>query len=191
MRNRFFGQSIVFLFCLILISGCRSMKNVEVSAYIQEKQRVDQDFDGNSGFLVGTPNLEDQGQRKQTRKIYVVEFSKDADSDTTVVKTPIEYKLPSVIIDIEPMGNQGNFTSDPTPDFTFPNIDEDDMSFDDNGILKSYVEYTVEKDDTLQKISKKFYNSYSKWPRIYEVNKSLIKSPDFIKPGIKIRIPTE
>ena len=53
----------------------------------------------------------------------------------------------------------------------------------------SYTDYTVEKDDTLQKISKKFYNSYSKWPKIYEANKELIPNPDHIKPGIVIRIP--
>jgi len=53
-----------------------------------------------------------------------------------------------------------------------------------------FVEYTVEKDDTLQKISKKFYDSYSKWPRIYEANKAVIPNPDKIQPGIVIQIPT-
>ena len=51
--------------------------------------------------------------------------------------------------------------------------------------------YTIQEDDTLQKISKKFYDAYSKWPKIYEANKDKLKSPEFIKPGITIRIPQE
>ena len=53
------------------------------------------------------------------------------------------------------------------------------------------VSYTVEKDDTLQKISQKFYKSYSKWTRIYEANKSVIPNPDRIKPGTVLQIPVE
>ena len=53
------------------------------------------------------------------------------------------------------------------------------------------VEYTVEKDDTLQKISQKFYNSYSKWTRIYEANKPVIPNPDRIKPGTVLQIPVD
>lgn len=53
------------------------------------------------------------------------------------------------------------------------------------------VQYTVEKDDTLQKISQKFYNSYSKWTRIYEANKSVIPNPDRIKPGTVLQIPVD
>jgi len=53
------------------------------------------------------------------------------------------------------------------------------------------VQYTVEKDDTLQKISQKFYNSYSKWTRIYEANKSAIPNPDRIKPGAVLQIPVD
>ncbi|MBN1869684.1 MAG: LysM peptidoglycan-binding domain-containing protein [Candidatus Omnitrophica bacterium] len=57
--------------------------------------------------------------------------------------------------------------------------------------LPSSSEYTVQKGDTLQKISKKFYDSYSKWPKIYEANKSVISDPDKIKPGIVLQIPMQ
>ncbi|MBI5023504.1 MAG: LysM peptidoglycan-binding domain-containing protein [Candidatus Omnitrophica bacterium] len=53
------------------------------------------------------------------------------------------------------------------------------------------IQYTAEKDDTLQKISKKFYDSYSKWTRIYEANKSVIPNPDRIKPGTVLQIPMD
>ncbi|MBF0595345.1 MAG: LysM peptidoglycan-binding domain-containing protein, partial [Candidatus Omnitrophica bacterium] len=51
------------------------------------------------------------------------------------------------------------------------------------------VEYKVEKDDTLQKISKKVYGSYSKWTKIYDANKDVIKDPNRLKPGITLKIP--
>ena len=51
--------------------------------------------------------------------------------------------------------------------------------------------YTVDKDDTLQKIAKKFYDSYGKWTRIHEANKSVIPNPDRIKPGTVLQIPMD
>ena len=54
-----------------------------------------------------------------------------------------------------------------------------------------FVPYTVDKDDTLQKIAKKFYDSYGKWTRIYEANKSVIPNPDRIKPGTVLQIPMD
>jgi nucleoid-associated protein YgaU len=51
------------------------------------------------------------------------------------------------------------------------------------------TQYTVQKDDTLQKISKKFYGSYSKWTGIYDANKDKIRDPNFLKPGVILTIP--
>ena len=51
------------------------------------------------------------------------------------------------------------------------------------------VTYTVLKDDTLQKIAKKFYGSYGKWIKIYDANKNKMKNPNFVKPGTVITIP--
>ena len=50
-------------------------------------------------------------------------------------------------------------------------------------------EYTVQKGDTLQKISKKFYGSYGKWARIYDANKEKMKSPESLKVGMKLCVP--
>lgn len=57
--------------------------------------------------------------------------------------------------------------------------------------LTGPVRYTVEKDDTLQKIARKFYGSYNKWPRIYEANKALIPNPDILRPGTVLEIPMD
>jgi nucleoid-associated protein YgaU len=49
--------------------------------------------------------------------------------------------------------------------------------------------YVIEKGDTLSAIAKRFYGNANKYPRIFEANREVIKDPDLIFPGQKIRIP--
>jgi len=49
--------------------------------------------------------------------------------------------------------------------------------------------YVIEKGDTLSAIAKKYYGKASDYPRIFEANREVIKDPDLIFPGQKIRIP--
>ncbi len=54
---------------------------------------------------------------------------------------------------------------------------------------QDFEQYSVGKNDTLQKISKKFYNTTKKWPKIYEANKDILRTPDKLYPGQTLRIP--
>jgi nucleoid-associated protein YgaU len=49
--------------------------------------------------------------------------------------------------------------------------------------------YIVQGGDSLSKISKKFYGDANSWKRIFEANKDIVKNPDLIQPGWKLRIP--
>ena len=49
--------------------------------------------------------------------------------------------------------------------------------------------YVVVSGDTLSKIAKREYGDSTRWPRIYEANTDIIKNPDHIRPGQKLRIP--
>ena len=49
--------------------------------------------------------------------------------------------------------------------------------------------YTVVAGDTLSKIAKREYGNANEWKRIFEANKDLIKDPDKIFPGQKLKIP--
>jgi len=49
--------------------------------------------------------------------------------------------------------------------------------------------YTVQGGDSLSKIAKKFYGDANSWKRIFEANKDVVKNPDLIQPGWKLRIP--
>ncbi len=49
--------------------------------------------------------------------------------------------------------------------------------------------YTIVKGDTLSGIAKEYYGDAMKYPVIFEANREVIKDPDLIFPGQKIRIP--
>jgi len=55
-----------------------------------------------------------------------------------------------------------------------------------SGSSKTYV---VVNGDSLSKIAKREYGDASKWRRIYEANKDLIKDPDLIYPGQELKVP--
>jgi len=49
--------------------------------------------------------------------------------------------------------------------------------------------YVIESGDTLSKIAKEYYGNAMDYPKIFEANREVIKDPDLIYPGQKIRIP--
>lgn len=49
--------------------------------------------------------------------------------------------------------------------------------------------YTIVSGDSLWKIAKKYYGNGNKYPVLFEENREVIKDPDKIYPGQKIRIP--
>jgi nucleoid-associated protein YgaU len=49
--------------------------------------------------------------------------------------------------------------------------------------------YTVVSGDSLSKIAKREYGNANDWPRIFEANKDILKDPNKIFPGQKLKIP--
>ncbi len=49
--------------------------------------------------------------------------------------------------------------------------------------------HVVEKGDTLSKIAKQYYGDPALYPKIFEANRDILKDPNQIKPGQKLRIP--
>ena len=186
LRNLSIVLGVLFLY------GCTATKDIKVRRYVEVKDRVDQSMEeGNAGFLSGTPQPEDRSGIKKTRKTYVLEVSKDAvleetgevavESDDAVTAEPVYEEEDS---------GDGSDELTATED-TMVTSDEEEDTDEAVEPAPSFVEYKVQKDDTLQKISKEFYDSYSQWPKIYEINKDVIGNPDRIKPGIVIQIPIE
>ncbi|HXK56549.1 MAG: peptidoglycan-binding protein LysM [Gammaproteobacteria bacterium] len=51
--------------------------------------------------------------------------------------------------------------------------------------------YVIKSGDTLSKLAKKYYGNAKDYPRIFEANREVIKDPDKIFVGQKIRIPLD
>ncbi len=190
-KNVLRGLSVVL--GVLFIYGCAATKDIEMRPYIEVKDRVDQGMEeGNAGFLAGTPQPEDRSEIRKTRKIYVLEVSKDAKTET---EENIIVKSDDAIMDESDSQDEGfGYESEETLEIMDLGDEASDEDVNMDGSVaasSSVVEYTIQKDDTLQKISKKFYNSFSKWSKIYELNKDVIDDPDRIKPGTVIQIPTE
>ena len=49
--------------------------------------------------------------------------------------------------------------------------------------------YEVVAGDSLSKIAKREYGNANEWKRIYEANQDILKDPDKIYPGQKLKIP--
>lgn len=49
--------------------------------------------------------------------------------------------------------------------------------------------YEVKSGDTLSKIAKQHYGDANKYPQIFEANRPMLKDPDEIYPGQRLRIP--
>lgn len=49
--------------------------------------------------------------------------------------------------------------------------------------------HIVQKGDTLSKIADRYYGDATLYPKIFEANRDVLKDPNKIKPGQKLRIP--
>jgi nucleoid-associated protein YgaU len=56
----------------------------------------------------------------------------------------------------------------------------------DNPYTQTYV---VKQGDTLSKIAQELYGDARLYTRIFEANRDVLKDPDKIQPGQKLRIP--
>jgi nucleoid-associated protein YgaU len=51
--------------------------------------------------------------------------------------------------------------------------------------------YIIQKGNSLSAIAKRYYGNAKDYPRIFDANREVIKNPDLIYPGQKIRIPLD
>ncbi len=175
------SKKLLFLFLgVVLLSGIYGCgtggSGIQVRSYVEDKPRVNMEITGNQGYLMGTPPAVDRSDIKKTRKVYVLEISKAADLEEG--QGTLDENASASMTDDQATSLGSSSYSEDMPE-----------SISKKSETPSFVEYKVEKDDTLQKISKKFYDTYKKWPKIYEANKEKIKDPNHIKPGIVLQIP--
>lgn len=175
MRRAKLGARSWELGVLILaftLSGC------VVRTYKLTKDRVDQDLSaGNKGYLKGSAPAGEVKERPTTRTTQVLEVelyppirfdkkTKVSRSKTTQPQAASE--------SVSAEGNRGYLMQGSSQEVA----------------ASAYEKYTVQKGDTLQKISQKFYGTTKKWMKLYEANKDILKGPDKVYPGQTINIPS-
>lgn len=164
---------LVLILGIVMLNGC-----VTARTYTIEKPRVDTEIssDANRGYIMGTPKQDPNKKPwlKDTRTLSVLEV--ELGNSSKKDKMPVQESQVQTSIDQE-INNQDELVqSEPSPV----------VQSDSNGCIEEYV---IQKNDTLQKIAKKFYNSSKKWYKLYQANKSVLKNPNRILPGKKICIP--
>jgi nucleoid-associated protein YgaU len=183
---------VKYLSLVVLVAfaaGC----GVKAQHYVMTKERTDVEATGNAGSLMG--KSEYVPPSKKTRKVYVLEMSKPVpESEVRKIEQEVSKHTTEIRTETAPSDDRVSTTVETTQRrIVIPPIDDEPAAVT-TAVVKEEgpseaVMYTVQKDDTLQKIAKKFYNSYGKWVRIYDANKEKIKNPNFVKPGTVLTIP--
>jgi len=186
MLTRFLSVTLLLVFA----SGC----GLHAQTYVMTKSRVGiEKGSGNAGYITGIPQFVEP-QRK-TRKIYVFEITK-ALPESEVKK--IEQEIATVPAVNTAVNIPASSTAAPAPaaassnKIVIPKIEDETPAAPVADVPSGPTEavtYTVQKDDTLQKIAKKYYGSYGAWMKIYKANKDKIKNPNLLRSGTVITIP--
>ncbi len=155
-------RMILILSLVLACAGC-----ARINAHLVEKPRVDQQ-------IPGMP-LTAPVKTRQILEINVVEKEKAPRLTGTVSSERNSRDLPTEELPAPVTAPAAAVAPQTTATAPVPTVKA----------------YKVEKDDTLQKISRKIYGSYGKWTRIYDANKNVIKDPNFLKPGTTLTIPSD
>jgi LysM repeat protein len=160
--SRFKLTGICVLISSLALCGCVAR------TYNLTRDRIDQDLSatsGNRGYIMGT--APEPAERKTTRTTRIFEIELGFAKPSQVKYPPT---LPA-LTNITETAVVSEALSEDTRD-------------------QNFVSYTVGKNDTLQKISRKFYGSTKQWPKIYEANKDLLRLPDKLYVGQTLKIPS-
>lgn len=157
---------------VLILSGCVAR------TYTLTRDRVDQDLTGgNRGFLTGkSPAEEALTPRKTERTVRVFEVEMGKPYQPRQVNAPLA-----------PQQQETSFTAESPIQET--GLETPSAETESGGAGGQSQRYTVEKNDTLQKISKKFYGTSKKWMKIYNANRDVLKGPDKVYPGQVLGIP--
>lgn len=172
MKSGFFSCVVIMSF---ILSGCVTR------SYTVVRDRVDQNLEsGNRGYLMGKSTASfDTKERKLTRTTKVVEIE---------LLTPAEMKEK-----LKKKKSKGQVlkeqTDSPQSDIQEEEVIKEFVEPESVSPIQSFNNYTVEKNDTLQKISQKLYGTTKKWNKIFEANKDVLSAPNKIYPGQVLKVP--
>ncbi len=198
-------KNLALITLVIFAAGC----GLEAKTYVITKDRVGLgQSTGNGGCIVGTCPPP-PAPKETTRKVYVLEITKPVPEsevqkieETAVNAIADSQTPPAADTTPAPAAPAATDNAQPAvaPQPVVPVVGElpgtvpaeasaPSEPVEQNGGNMQAQTYTVQKDDTLQKISKKLFGTYAKWYKIYKANKDKIENPNILKPGTVLTIP--
>ncbi len=160
-----------YVVSVVMLAVAASLAGCSVNTKMVTRERVDQDLSdssGNRGYLMGT--APSAGERKTTREYLEVQVE--------VPSVEKENRVPGKTSGTSEVTNYEASSS------YEPVVEEVEVAAEEE-----FADYKVQNNDTLQKISMKFYGTTKKWKVLFNANKDILKSPDRLRPGMTIRIP--
>ena len=163
--SKFKFAGICVLTSTLALSGCVAR------TYNLTRDRVDQDISsssGNRGYILGQAPEPKERATTRTTRVFEIELGR-------AKKCPASYPSSAPLTPSmeEPAAAYEQETQNEKP--------TQDQDFE---------RYTAAKNDTLQKISKRFYGTTKRWMKIYEANKDVLRGPDKLYPGQILKIPS-
>jgi LysM repeat protein len=176
MNTRRHGVGVSIGLITVLSAFTLMQSGCVVRTYQVTKERTDQDLGGGNRGLMQGKNLDGSlKERKLTRTLQAIEI--EMHPLIKFKKSPRQKKIQQS----EPEAGKEALESGLGP-----------QAQNSGAAAQMRLQpYTVQKGDTLQKISQKFFGTSKKWMGIYEANKDVLKSPNKVFPGQEIQIPME
>ena len=159
---------------VFLVTGC-----ARITTQVVEKPRLDQEIEGNQGYLKGS-GPDASSSRKTTRKIIQtdIELPTARELNPWRVRKPAAPPAPSAQAPIAVM---------PEEEVQL-HLEEEMLETKPIAAAPSQT-YRVQTGDSLEKIASKMYGDSRKWRAIYEANRDRLPSPNRIYPGQELEIP--
>ncbi|MFH1772092.1 MAG: LysM peptidoglycan-binding domain-containing protein [Candidatus Omnitrophota bacterium] len=167
------------IFAVIFMGGCL------LRTYTVQKPRPkDEEYEKRRKYM--RDDDEDKDNWADTQTITVVEFETGGHgpekSEPKGSGAGVEDESGSLYEEID--------TSDEYLDSSdYDEVDEYESDADSVGEEQEPQLYIIQKNDTLQKVSQKFYGTTKKYMFLYKQNSDVLKSPDAVRPGMTIKIP--
>ena len=170
---------------VLTLVGC-----ARLTTQVVEKPRLDQELQGNQGYLKGTAPA--AGPRRATREVL------QTDVELPTAKELNPWKIGEAKVEPAPAPDAGWPAAAPRRVVALPlapaarsiPLEEwQEPPAPPPPPAPAATTVVVKKGDTLEKIAAKVYGDSSQWRRIYKANKDKLSSPNRLYPGQEIVIP--
>ena len=182
-----------FAWLMVGLVGISSAGCSRVQTKIVQKPRVDQEITPghNKGYLKGTPPA--GGERRKTRDMIETNVELPTWQEMNPWrKKQQEQAAPGTAAapaQMESAPSRGWEPAQQEEEFSMPPMREKEEVETSVPASSGGESYKVQKGDTLQKISQKYFGTTKNWYKIFNANKDMLKSPDRIRPGQTLMIP--